>query len=226
MNLLVTNYPWLNELALAIPALILLTAFIFLMQNRIYGMINNFAWQSSLIVIAALLQAIINQRQELYILASITFILKVLFIPYLLRYLVRKLNIRHKVTTITHPFLLLIGAALLVLFCYHIITPDHHLVAINNITAVALATTLMGMMLLITHHKAICYTIGFMAMENGIFFAALVSSQGMPMIVELGIAFDVLVAAILFGVFFFHMRKSIESLDVNHLNLLREDITP
>ncbi|EQD33792.1 hydrogenase, membrane subunit, partial [mine drainage metagenome] len=62
----------------------------------------------------------------------------------------------------------------------------------------------------------------FMCMENGLFFAAVVSTYGMPMVVELGVAFDVLVASILFGVFFLHLRDSIDSLDVDRLNRLRE----
>jgi hydrogenase-4 component E len=87
-----------------------------------------------------------------------------------------------------------------------------------------MAVMLLGMLLLITHRKAISHIIGFMSMENGIFFAALIATQGMPMVVELGIAFDVLIAAVLFGVFFLQLRSSIDSLDVDRLNLLREDV--
>jgi hydrogenase-4 component E len=75
---------------------------------------------------------------------------------------------------------------------------------------------------MIVRKKALSQVIGFMAIENGLFFAAVASTYGMPMVVELGIAFDVLVAAILFGVFFFQMRASIDSLDVDRLNRLRE----
>jgi hydrogenase-4 component E len=78
------------------------------------------------------------------------------------------------------------------------------------------------MLLMITRKKAISQVIGFMSIENGLFFAAVVSTFGMPMVVELGVAFDVLVAAVLFGVFFFQMRESIDSLDVDRLNRLRE----
>jgi hydrogenase-4 component E len=81
---------------------------------------------------------------------------------------------------------------------------------------------LLGMLLMIVRKKALSQVIGFMAIENGLFFAAVASTYGMPMVVELGIAFDVLVAAILFGVFFFQMRASIDSLDVDRLNRLRE----
>ena len=68
----------------------------------------------------------------------------------------------------------------------------------------------------------VAQVIGFMSMENGLFMAAVAATQGMPLVVELGVAFDVLVAAVLFGVFFFHIRDSIDSLDVDSLNRLSE----
>jgi hydrogenase-4 component E len=220
------NYAYIQQAQIITSALILLTSFIFLAQTRINGLINTFVWQSIFLVAATLSQAIITRRPELYISASLTLLLKVLFIPYLMHYFVRKLDIKHKVAVIAHPFLLLIGAVVLVLFCYHLLTPifASRQLMISHVTAVAMAVTLLGMLLLITHRKAISHIIGFMSMENGIFFAALMSTKGMPMAVELGIAFDVLIAAILFGVFFFHIRRSIDSLDVDRLNLLREDV--
>jgi len=77
---------------------------------------------------------------------------------------------------------------------------------------------------MITRRQAMSQVVGFMAIENGLFFAAVVSTAGMPMIVELGIAFDVLVAAVLFGVFFLHLRDTIDSLDVDRLSRLTEDV--
>jgi hydrogenase-4 component E len=214
-----------QQLELLISALILLTSFALLMKDRIHGLINIFASQSILLAFATILKAFLNSNNELYISALLTIILKVLFIPWLMRRLVIKLNIRHKVATITHPFLILMFATLIALFSYYLVIPIKA-VSLNlntNVIAVAMSIMLLGMLLLITHRKAVSHVIGFMAMENGIFFAALVSANGMPMVVELGIAFDVLVAAVLFGVIFFHIRSSIESLDVDRLNLLRED---
>lgn len=209
-----------------VTALILLTAFVFLTQNRINSMINTFTWQSILLAMAIFLQALKTGETELYISMLLTIALKVIFIPYLLRSFVIKLNIRHHVAKIKHPFLFLIGAAGLVLFCYHLIIPISSILWTedNNTIAVAMSVMLLGMLLLITHSKAISHVIGFMSMENGISFAALVATKGMPMAVELGIAFDVLVAAILFGIFFLQLRNNIDSLDVNRLNLLREDV--
>ena len=218
MNILIQLQPILS-------ALILLSAFILLTKNRIYPLITTFSWQSFLVVLVTLNQGILIGDKQLYISAMLTFCLKVLFIPWLLRRLVIKLNIRHRVAIIKHPFLLMMFATGLVLFCYYLITPlrGSSLVISTNVLAIAMAVMLLGMLLLITHRKAISHVIGFMSMENGIFFAALVATHGMPMVVELGIAFDVLVAAILFGVIFLHIRSTIDSLDVDRLNLLRED---
>lgn len=208
-----------------ITASILLTAFVFLMQTRILSMINTFTWQSIFLAAAVGLSALKTSEPEIYISALLTIGLKVIFIPYLLRSLVRKLNIRHKVAAIKHPFMLLLGAAAIVLFCYHLtaaLNPSSWNKT-NNTISIAMAVIMLGMLLLITHRKAISHVIGFMSIENGIFFAALNATQGMPMVVELGIAFDVLIAVILFGIFFLQLRRSIDSLDVDRLNLLRED---
>jgi hydrogenase-4 component E len=216
--MLLPNQSIIQQLQLITSAFILLTSFLFLTQKRISSLINTFAWQSGLLVVITILQAMATSNYELYLSAGLTLILKVMFVPKLMRYLVTKLNIRHNVAVINHPFILLSLAVTLVLFCFRLST------IINHVTAIAMAVTLLGMLLLITHRKAISHVIGFMSMENGIFFAALITANGMPIAVELGIAFDVLVATILFGVFFFHIRSSIESLDVDRLNLLREDL--
>jgi hydrogenase-4 component E len=81
---------------------------------------------------------------------------------------------------------------------------------------------MLSLLMLVTRRKAVTQVVAFMAPENGMFFAAVTATQGMPLVVELGIAFDVLVAAVIFGVFFFHIRDSIESLDVDQLNRLSE----
>ncbi|EKD40569.1 MAG: hypothetical protein ACD_75C00010G0004, partial [uncultured bacterium] len=111
-----------------------------------------------------------------------------------------------------------------VLFSYYVALPirELSLLSTRNTIAISLAVVLIGMLMVISRRKAVAQVVGFMSMENGLFFAAVVSTHGMPMVVELGIAFDVLVAAILFGVFFFHIRTEIGSLDTDRLNHLTE----
>ena len=119
---------------------------------------------------------------------------------------------------------LLLGGASLMVFSYYVLHPIVQTTApvMLNALAVSLSVVLLGMLLMISHRQAIAHVVGFMSIENGLFFAAIVATNGMPMVVELGIAFDVLVAAVLFGIFFFHIRTSIDSLDVDKLNRLNE----
>src|SRR5690606_17233707 len=92
----------------------------------------------------------------------------------------------------------------------------------RDVVAISLANVLLGMFMLVVRRKAVTQVVGFMALENGIFFAAVAATQGMPMIVELGVAADVRIAAVLFGVVFFRIRDSIETLDVDALDRLSE----
>ncbi|RMD75136.1 MAG: formate hydrogenlyase, partial [Bacteroidetes bacterium] len=81
--------------------------------------------------------------------------------------------------------------------------------------AIATACVLLGMLMMITRKKAITQVVGFLAVENSLFFAAIGSTNGMPLVVEIGIAFDVLIAALIFGLFFFQIRTTFDSLEVD-----------
>lgn len=222
MNL--TQLPLPEQIVLTLAALILLTSFLLLVQSRIVSLIHTFAWQGVLLFIATTLMAANSGRYHLLISAAMTLALKVIFIPWQLRRLVVRLDIRREVETVGNSSLIMIGGAALVLFSYYVVLPIRELsfLATRNTIAVSLAVILVGMLMIITRRKAVSQVIGFMSMENGLFFAAVVATYGMPMVVELGIAFDVLVAVILFGIFFFQLRAGIGSLDVDHLNRLHE----
>ena len=88
---------------------------------------------------------------------------------------------------------------------------------------IALAVVLLAFLMMITRSKAIPQVIGFLAMENGLFFAATSATYGMPMVVELGIALDVLVGVIILGVFFFQIRDQFDSLDIHHMERLKDN---
>lgn len=209
---------------LTLAALILFTSFLLLAQARLVALIHTFAWQGALLCLATVLMAVTSGRHHLFISAILTLALKVFFIPWQLRRLVVRLDIRREVETVGGASLVMIGAGALTLFSYYVALPirELSLLATRNTIAISLAVILIGMLMIITRRKAVAQVIGFMSMENGLFFAAVVSTYGMPMVVELGVAFDVLVAAILFGIFFFHIRAGIGSLDVDRLNRLTE----
>jgi hydrogenase-4 component E len=195
-----------------------------LAQTRIVPMVFAFAWQGGLLALITALEAFVTDHPHLYVSALLTLALKALLIPWMLHRLSVRLKIHHEIESLKHPSMLLLAGAGLVVFSYFVSLPivSISLLVTRNTLAVSIAIVLLGMLLMVSRSKAIAQVIGFMSIENGLLFAAVVSTYGMPMVVELGIAFDVLVAAVLFGVFFFQMRESFDTLDVNRLNRLTE----
>lgn len=213
-----------EQAILTLAAVILFSSFLLLAQSRMISLIHTFAWQGGFLCITTLLMAASSGRHHLYVSAILTFALKVCFIPWQLRRMVERLDIKRDVETVCGASLVMIAAAALTLFSYYVVLPirELSLLATRNTIAVSLAVILIGMLMMITRRKAVAQVIGFMSMENGLFFSAVVATYGMPMVVELGVAFDVLVAAVLFGIFFFQLRAGIGSLNVDHLNRLTE----
>jgi hydrogenase-4 component E len=143
----------------------------------------------------------------------------------MLHRLVRRLQLERQQGLLQHQALVMMVAAALVIFSYWIVLPIARLELINtrNVISLSLAVVQLGMLLMVARRQVVAQVIGFMSMENGLFLAAVAATRGMPLVVELGIAFDVLVAAVLFGVFFFHIRESIDTLDVDQLTRLSEE---
>lgn len=217
-----------SQAIILFAALVLFTSFIMLGQTRTQPLIFTFAWQGLLLAVVTGLVAYVSKHPHLYVSAALTVALKVVLIPWLLHRLSVRLNMQYDAEVILHPSLLLLGGAGLVIFSYYVSLPIVRLsgLATRNTIAVSIAVELVGMLLMCVRRTAVAQVIGFMSMENGLFFSAVVSTYGMPLIVELGVAFDVLVAAILFGVFFIHLRDSFDSLDVVRLNRLSEMDAP
>lgn len=213
-----------TQAILSLAALVGLTSFLMLGQSRLLRLIFVFAMQGSLLALTAALAAYSQANHHLYISAVMTLMLKVIFIPWMLRREVIQMNTQRDIETLKNKTLLMLGGASLMVFSYWVLHPIVHTstAIMLNALAVGLSVVLLGMLLMITHRQAVAHVVGFMSIENGLFFAAIVATNGMPMVVELGIAFDVLVAAVLFGIFFFHIRTSIDSLDVDRLNRLNE----
>ena len=213
-----------TQAILSLAALVGLTSFLMLGQSRLLRLIFVFALQGFLLTLTTSLAAYSLNNPHLYISAALTLLLKVIFIPWMLRREVLQMNIHRDVQTLKNKTMVMLGGASLMVFSYYVLHPIVQTTtpAMLNALAVSLSVVLLGMLLMISHRQAVAHVVGFMSIENGLFFAAIVATQGMPMVVELGIAFDVLVAAVLFGIFFLHIRSSIDSLDVDLLNRLNE----
>jgi hydrogenase-4 component E len=218
------NFDFYMQAILSMSALIAFTSFLMLGQGRLLRLIFVFAVQGLLLTLTTVLAAYSLDNSHLYISAFLTLTLKVIFIPIMLRRQVLQMNMHRDVEALKNKTMIMSGGASLMIFSYYILHPivqSSNAVMINAL-AVGLSVILLGMLLMISHRQAIAHVVGFMSIENGLFFAAIVATHGMPMVVELGVAFDVLVAAILFGIFFLHIRTSIDSLDVDLMNRLNE----
>jgi hydrogenase-4 component E len=208
-----------------LAAFVLLTAFAMLAQKRIYGLIHLFAWQGLFLSLNAAVVGYVAGKHHLYISSALTLSLKVVLLPYILHVLIHKLKIHKEVETVVNiPTTMLIGIGL-VIFSYYLTAPVRELstVITRSTLAIALATVMIGLLMMITRKHAVTQIIGFLAMENGLFFAATSATYGMPLVVELGVALDVLIAAFIFGIFFFHIHNTFDSLDVDQMAQLTEE---
>ena len=206
-------------------ALLLLIAFAMLSQRRVLSLVRLFAWQGLVLVVSTVVVAWTTGQHHLYWSAALTLILKVFALPWILHRLMIRLDIKWDVETLINtPATMLIGIAL-VIFAFNLALPISQLASTvtRNTLGVAMACVLLAFLMMITRRKAVPQVVGFLAMENALFFAATSATYGMPMVVELGVALDVLVGTFVFGIFFLQIRETFDSLDIHHLENLKDD---
>ncbi len=204
---------------------LLLLAFAMLAQRRVINLVNLYAMQGLTVAAAMAVVAYVTHQEHLYYSAAMTLVLKVFLIPWILRRLIKRLDVRWDVETLINiPSMMLVGIVLVV-FSFNLALPISKLsTSVSPGTlGIALACVLLSFMMMITRSKALPQVIGFLSMENALVFAATSATSGMPMVVELGIALDVLVGVFILGVFMFQIREQFESLDITHLENLREE---
>ncbi|HEX9719812.1 MAG TPA: formate hydrogenlyase [Ramlibacter sp.] len=205
-------------------ALLLMLAFAMISQRRILTLINLFTLQGLVLVVSTAVVGYVTGQPHLYLSAGLTFVLKVVLIPVLLHRIIDRLEIRWDVETLINiPTTMLIGIGV-VIFAFNLATPIAMLSTslARGTLGIALACVLLSFLMMITRAKAVPQVIGFLAMENGLFFAATSATYGMPMVVELGIALDVLIGVLILGVFMFQIREQFDSLDIRHLEKLKD----
>ena len=150
--------------------------------------------------------------------------LKVIAMPWYFYHLVKKLNVNRVVEPIINiPTTMLIGIVL-VIFAFNLALPISEMsgTVTRSTLGIAMACVLLAFLMMITRTKAIPQVIGFLSMENGLFFAATSATYGMPLVVELGVALDVLVGVFVLGIFIFQIRETFDSLDLRHMEKLKE----
>jgi len=212
------------QLLNACAALLLLLSFAMLAQRRVVTLVNLFAVQGGLLAFATLLLAWRTGEHHLYLSAILTITLKVVFLPWLLHRLIRRLDVYWDNESLLNPSGTLLIGILIVVFSFGLAQPIAQLASTSTRSAlgIAISVILLAFLMMIMRRKAMSQVVGFLSMENGLFFGAMSATYGMPMVVELGVALDVLVAMLVLGVFFFQIRERFDSLDLHHLETLKE----
>lgn len=205
-----------------ISATVLMMGFGLLYQRRLSAVIRIYSAQAASLAAAAAWQAYIQDAAHLYITAGVALVFKALFVPFCLNWLVRRLGIhRHMESGFGMGPTLIVGVALVALSIILVLPVTESATALTRENlALAMSVVLLGFLMMITRSNAVTQVIGFMALENGLILAA-VSAKGMPLVVEISIAFSVMVGMSLFGIFFFRIRERFDSLDLSSLETFR-----
>jgi len=206
-------------------ALLLLLAFAMLAQRRVANLVSLFAAQGVLLVISAAVVGYSTHQAELYQSAVLTLVIKVIILPWVLFKLIHRLRADWEMETLVNiPSQQLIGIVL-VIFAFVVVQPIAQFTGANmrGVLGIALALVLLAFLMMIVRHTAIAQVVGFLSMENALLFAATSATKGMPMVVELGIGLDVLVGVFVLGIFFFQIREQFDSLDLQHMESLKDD---
>ena len=201
---------------------VLVLSFALLYQRRLFAVLTIYAWQAVLLAGAAAWQAYAQDAWHLYITAGIALIFKAIVIPLALRWIIVRLDIHRSIeTALGVGPTLTVGVGLVALSILLVLPVTAASGALTRESlAAALSIVLLGLLMMITRRNAVSQVVGFMSLENGLILAA-VGVKGMPLVVELSIAFSVMVAFIIFGIFFFHIRERFDTLDVHDMERFR-----
>jgi hydrogenase-4 component E len=201
-----------------------LVSFMLLYQDRMFSLLNVFALHAVLLSLSVSWQAYIQNAPHLYVTAAIALVLKAIVIPVALHRVVVRLGIHRTIETvggIAPTMLLGIGLVALSMVVMLRATAGAEPLAREDL-ALALSVVLLGLLMMVTRRNAVSQIVGFMSLENGLILAA-AGAKGMPLVVEISVAFSVLVAFIVIGVFLFRIRERFDSVDVQIIDEFRGD---
>jgi hydrogenase-4 component E len=215
-----------NKLVTLAAAFVLVLQIAMVGQRSLVMNIRLFAAQSFLLGAIAGAIAWYNHAPHIFIAAAMTVLLKGIFVPILLERLVDRIDIHHEIEPIVNTPLSIIISGGLTLVAYLVgesfYHPETGTASLgHNTLAVAISVFLIGFFMMINRRKALTQVLALLTLENGIFLAATCLTYGMPLIVELGVFFDVLVAVLVLGILVYRIRESFESMDVSKLRRLR-----
>ena len=217
-----------DKVVTLMAAMVLVLQIAMVAQRWLVTNIRIFAAQSLLLSAIAGTIAYFNHAPHIYVAAGLTLIVKAILVPAALENLVARIGIRQEIEPILNAPLSVLIAGGLTLVGYVVAESFYHpeegpaaAMLGHNVLAVAISLFLIGFFTMINRRKALTQVLALLALENGLFLAAISLTYGMPLIVELGVLFDVLIAVMVLGILVFRIRESFESMDVSRLRRLR-----
>jgi hydrogenase-4 component E len=201
---------------------LVLVSFMLLYQDRLYALLNVFALHAFVLALSVAWQAYIQEAPHLYVTAAIALFFKAIVIPVALHRMVMRLGIHRQIETVVGVGLTMLAGMGLVALSMVVmlrVTPEADPLAREDL-AFALSVLLLGLLIMVTRRNAVSQVVGFMSLENGLILAA-TGAKGMPLVVEISVAFSILIAFIVIGIFLFRIRERFDTVDVGALDSFR-----
>ncbi len=201
---------------------LVLISFVLLYQDRLYALLNIFAFHALVLSLSVAWQAYVQDAPHLYVTAGIALLFKAIIIPVALHRIVARLGIHRAIEQVVGvgPTMLAgMGLVALSMVVMLRVTPEADPLAREDL-AFALSVVLLGLLMMVTRRNAVSQVVGFMSLENGLVLAA-AGAKGMPLVVEISVAFSILIAFIVIGVFLFRIRERFDTVDLQALDRFR-----
>jgi hydrogenase-4 component E len=212
------------DIAHLLAGSLVLVSFLELYQDRLYALLNVYALHALVLAASVGWQAFAQDAPHLYITAVIALVFKAIVIPVALHRMIVRLGIHREIEKVVGvgPVMLAgIGLVALSMVVILRVTQEADPLAREDL-AFALSVILLGLLMMVTRRNAVSQVVGFMSMENGLVLAA-TGAKGMPLVVEISVAFSVLIAFIVIGIFLFRIRERFDTVDVQELDRFRGD---
>lgn len=202
---------------------LVVVSFTMLYQDRLYALLNVFALQAVVLALSVSWQALVQGAPHLYVTAAIALVFKAIVIPLALHRIIRRLGVHREVETVVGIGLTMLAGIALVALSMDVmlrVTSTSVDPLAREDLAFALSVVLLGLLMMVTRRNAVSQVIGFMSLENGLILAA-TGARGMPLVVEISVAFSVLIAFIVIGIFLFRIRERFDTVDATALDRFR-----
>ena len=207
------------DIAHLLAGSLVLVSFLMLYQDRLYALLNIYALHALVLTLSVAFKAFIYDAPHLYVTAAIALGFKAILIPVVLHRIIRRLGIHREIETVVGVGPTMLAGMGLVALSMVVMLPvvaDADPLAREDL-AFALSVVLLGLLLMVTRRNAVSQVVGFMSLENGLVLAA-TGAKGMPLVVEISVAFSILIAFIVIGIFLFRIRERFDTVDVQALD--------